>query len=69
MFQNTRNQQGDGPGNSGHSFNDNRDRSRYKGFEGMNYEQRRPSYHPQQTSNNDKENTVSGGDGNRREDV
>jgi hypothetical protein len=69
MSQNTRNRQGEGPGNTGRSLNDNRGGSRYEGFEGMNFEQRRPAYHPQKASNKDKDNREGGGEGNRREDV
>ena len=69
MSQNSRNTQGEGPANSSRSFGENRDSSRYEGFEGMNYEQRRPLYSPQQTGNNTKENMEGSGDGKRRDEL
>jgi hypothetical protein len=41
---------------------DNRERSRYEGFEGMNFEQRREPYNPQPASNSHK-NKASGEEG------
>lgn len=51
MSQNTRNQQGDSQSNSGRGSNDTQERKNYEGFEGMNYEQRRQPYDPQQIGN------------------
>ena len=68
MSQNLRNQPSEHQGNSGRSA-ENWKGSRYYGFEGMNYEQRRPSYSPQQVSNNDKEDINSGGSEKRRDEL
>jgi hypothetical protein len=55
MSENLRKQPCEGGGHLGRSAVENRERPRHEGFEGMNYEQRRPSYTPRQasTSKND----------------
>ena len=67
MSQNMRNKPGEqensGRGNEGH------ERKRYEGFEGMNYEQRRPPYNPQRTSGNRNGNNQEDAADIRREDV
>ena len=50
MSQNLRNQPGDSQGNSGRGLNETQDRKNYEGFEGMNYEQIRQPFNPQQSS-------------------
>lgn len=55
MSQNTRNQPGDNQGTPGRGMNDSRERSRYEGFEGMNYEQIRQPYNPQRSGNHSTE--------------
>jgi hypothetical protein len=42
-------------------------RSRFEGFEGMNYEQRRPAYSPQRISNSDR-NGSNESKGKRRDE-
>ena len=59
MSQNMRNQPGEGDTSSGRQA-DNRERSRYEGFEGMNYEQRRPSYSPKQSTNDKNDISYTG---------
>lgn len=67
MSQNTRNQPSESQGNSGRLSNANRDRNRYEGFEGMNYEQVRQPYNQQQ-HNNDRED-INGSNGMRRDEL
>lgn len=43
---------------------ENREKSRYEGFEGMNYEQRRQPFHPRLANNNGQPPT-QGDEGNR----
>lgn len=67
MSQNLRNQQGDSQGNSGRGSNESQERKNYEGFEGMNYEQRRPPYNPHHTSSGSRSDGDSNGE--RREEL
>ena len=60
MSQNSRNQPGERQGNPGRG-DDQQDMKRYEGFEGMNYEQRRQPFNPQQTANNQNRDEESSG--------
>jgi hypothetical protein len=51
MSQNIGNRQSDSQGNSGRGSGEIEDRKNHEGFEGMNYEQRRPPYNPQHINN------------------
>jgi hypothetical protein len=62
MLQNLRNQPGDSQGNSGRGADETQERKNYEGFEGMNYEQRRPPYNPHHTGNSNGND----GDGNSK---
>jgi len=63
MLQNKRNEN-ERQNSSGHS-GENRERNGGDGFEGMNYEQRRPSYNPQQVNNsNTNDNNEYNGERN-----
>lgn len=55
MSQNSRNTQNDNSGSPGRGMNDNRENSRYEGFEGMNYEQIRQPYNPQRAGNSNQD--------------
>lgn len=54
MSHDLRNRPDEGRDSSACSDNGARGRSRFEGFEGMNYEQRRPAYSPQRISNSDR---------------
>ena len=69
MSQNMRNQPGEGHSNTGRAAGENREKGRYESFEGMNYEQRRPSYSPQQVSNNEKNESNGSGSGKPGHDL
>jgi hypothetical protein len=60
MSQDTRNQPSERQRIPDRASNINQDRKRYEGFDGMNYEQRRQPYNPQNT-NNKKRNEVNNG--------
>jgi hypothetical protein len=45
-------QPGENENNDRPSSRENKDKNRYEGFEGMNYEQRRQPFRPQHASNN-----------------
>jgi hypothetical protein len=53
--------------NSERSYGDNLQRTRGEGFEGMNYEQRRPSYPAQ--SNTEKNDPSRSSEGKRRDEL
>jgi len=53
MSQDLRSRPDEGRDSSGRG-DKTQDRSRFEGFEGMNFEQRRPAYNPQQISNSDR---------------
>jgi len=67
MSENLRKQPCEGGGHLGRSAGESRERPHYEGFEGMNYEQRRPSYNPGQvnTSKNDNKDNK----GKRRDEL
>ena len=60
MSENLRNQPFENKGNADHCSRENRVRSDYEGFEGMNYEQRRPSYNPRKISSKKNDGDGSG---------
>jgi len=54
---------------SGRGANGSRERKQYEGFEGMNYEQRRQPYNPQQVANRNVDDVSDGGNNQRREEL
>ena len=62
MSENLRKKPAEGEGHKERSSHENRNRSRYQseGFEGMNYEQRRPAYSPQVNRNTADHDRVKG---------
>lgn len=54
MSQDLRSRPEDERDSSGRMDDKERGRSWFEGFEGMNYEQRRPAYSPQRISNSDR---------------
>ena len=60
MSQNLRNQPGEGQRNTARG-DEQKERSSYEGFEGMNYEQRRQPFNPQQMSNKRNQEDESSG--------
>jgi hypothetical protein len=53
-------QPGENENNDRSASRENKEKSRYEGFEGMNYEQRRQPYKPQHASNNKKSSGEQG---------
>jgi len=67
MSENLRNQPDGGYDNSGRSSYESREGNRHEEFEGMNYEQRRPAYNPQQTRTRNNDNNSE--KGKRRDEL
>jgi hypothetical protein len=67
MSQNLGNPKGEGQHRPSHSSDESREGSRYEGFEGMNYEQRRPLYSPHQVNKGNLEGNAQ--NGQRRDEV
>ena len=67
MSQNLRNQPNEDQLSSGRGSNENQFRKRNEGFEGMNYEQRRPPYNPKHGSSSDRND--DNGNGKRRDEL
>lgn len=67
MSQNSGNEPNENVGRSGRRSNDSLENTRYEGFEGMNYEQRRPPYPTRSDDNNRKD--VNSGSNKRRDEM
>jgi hypothetical protein len=67
MSQHSRNQPSDRQGDSNNGSGDRSGRNPYEGFEGMNYEQRRQPYNPQQ-ANQDRNSNGSGGNSGEQQE-
>jgi hypothetical protein len=67
MSQTLNNRPDESGNNSERGTGENRERVRYEGFEGMNYEQKRPSYPPQTTTGKNEINR--GSKGKRRDEL
>ncbi|HEU0112594.1 MAG TPA: hypothetical protein VFQ73_17090 [Flavisolibacter sp.] len=69
MSQNSGHNPGEGNGNVRRSAGNSNERNSYEGFEGMNYEQRRPSYSPHQVNNDAKDDRKETSGGKRRDEI
>lgn len=60
MSQDLRNRPDEGRDSSERAGDKEQNHSRFEGFEGMNYEQRRPAYSPQRINNSDRDGSNVG---------